>query len=46
MSALRRRLFIDGLALRSILADVPDRTQGFEDLLWSLLNSREFIFNH
>ena len=35
---------LDGV--RSILADVPDRTQGFEDLLWSLLNSREFIFNH
>src|SRR5262249_49802775 len=28
------------------VAKAADRKAGFEDLLWSLLNLREFVFNH
>ncbi len=31
---------------RSVLAGAEDRQQAIEDLLWALLNSREFLFNH
>jgi hypothetical protein len=27
-------------------AEQPARTEAVQDLLWALLNSREFIFNH
>ncbi|MFN3627477.1 MAG: hypothetical protein ACK4S3_06315 [Parvibaculum sp.] len=30
----------------SLLAAAPDRTEALEDLLWALLNSREFTFIH
>ena len=30
----------------NILADADDRRSGLEDILWSLINSREFTFNH
>ena len=29
-----------------IITKAPSRKEGVEDLLWSLLNSREFLFNH
>ncbi len=31
---------------RSVVAGAEDRQQALEDLLWALLNSREFLFNH
>ena len=32
--------------LVDIVAPLPDRRQALEDVFWSLLNSREFMFNH
>ncbi len=29
-----------------LLAQAPSRKEGLEDLLWAVLNSREFLFNH
>lgn len=31
---------------RSILASAADRRAGLEDILWALINGREFLFNH
>jgi hypothetical protein len=33
-------------SLQANLADYKDPAEGLEDLLWALLNSNEFIFNH
>ena len=32
--------------VRRLLAAAPSRKEGFEDLLWTLLNCAEFVFNH
>ena len=31
---------------KTILENSKNRKEGFEDILWALLNSREFLFNH
>ena len=36
----------EAAAAESLLGEVPDRRQGAQDLLWGLLNSKEFLFNH
>jgi hypothetical protein len=33
-------------AALSHLKSIPDRVQGFADLLWALINTREFVLNH
>lgn len=34
------------VTVRRLLAAAPSRKEGFEDLLWTLLNCAEFVFNH
>ena len=33
-------------ALLALIAQSPKKEEGFQDALWSLLNSKEFLFNH
>jgi len=33
-------------AIRALLAETPSRQEAWEDMLWALLNSAEFSFNH
>ncbi|MBW3540590.1 MAG: DUF1549 and DUF1553 domain-containing protein [Planctomycetes bacterium] len=33
-------------AAMAVIAEAPSRQEGFEDLLWTLLNSTAFVFNH
>jgi hypothetical protein len=33
-------------AINELMRENPVREEGFEDLLWTLLNSSEFVFNH
>jgi hypothetical protein len=28
------------------LKTIPTAKEGYEDLMWSLLNTKEFLFNH
>jgi hypothetical protein len=32
--------------VQAYLAEQKDRKAAFEDLLWALLNTKEFLFNH
>src|SRR5262249_11242646 len=32
--------------LTDVIAPIPDKKQALEDVFWSLLNTREFMFNH
>ena len=42
----RRPTDLENQHCHSILADADDRRSGLEDILWTLINSREFTFNH
>lgn len=33
-------------AVKELVATAPNRAEGFQDILWTLLNSSEFVFNH
>jgi len=32
--------------LESLVAAEPDKKKALEDVFWSIMNSREFMFNH
>ncbi len=32
--------------VQTLLGDSPSRKEALEDLLWTLLNTGEFVFNH
>ncbi len=32
--------------LQAIIAPIANKQQALEDVFWSLLNTREFMFNH
>jgi hypothetical protein len=32
--------------LRPLLVDTPNRREAVEDILWILMNTKEFVFNH
>jgi hypothetical protein len=36
----------EAASAESLLSEVPDRRQAAQDLLWGLMNSKEFLFNH
>lgn len=47
LATLSRRPHSDELtAIDELLRDAPSRPEGLQDLLWTLLNSSEFVFNH
>lgn len=47
LAALSRRPRADELAdIEQLLRETPTRAEGLQDLLWTLLNSSEFVFNH
>lgn len=37
---------VEAKALLDLIAQSPKKEEGFQDALWSLLNSKEFLFNH
>ena len=42
----RRPVEKEVAGLKAILASAPSPKEFLDDLFWSLLNSREFLFNH
>ncbi|MCA9443498.1 MAG: DUF1553 domain-containing protein, partial [Candidatus Omnitrophica bacterium] len=42
----RRPLAEERKSIEVYLADSENRQAVFEDVLWSILNSKEFVFNH
>jgi hypothetical protein len=46
VSLSRRPTGLETEHCRSILAAADDHRSGLEDILWALLNGREFLFNH
>ena len=47
LATLSRRPRADELAaIDELLREAPSRPEGLQDLLWTLLNSSEFVFNH
>jgi hypothetical protein len=42
----RQQTAAESAAIRELLAGATNRQELFEDLLWTLLNSPEFAFNH
>ncbi len=47
LATLSRRPHADELAaIDELLREAPSRPEGLQDLLWTLLNSSEFVFNH
>ena len=47
LATMSRRPRADELAeIEQLLREAPTRGEGLQDLLWTLLNSSEFVFNH
>ena len=47
LATMSRRPRADELAeIEQLLREAPSRAEGLQDLLWTLLNSSEFVFNH
>jgi hypothetical protein len=42
----RRPTTEETAAVKELVATAPNRAEGFQDILWTLLNSSEFVFNH
>ena len=46
VSLSRRPTELELAHCRSILASADNRSEGLQDILWAILNGREFVFNH